>query len=330
MNKFIRAAQTSQSLSLAAMEEASRFGLREAGIEHLFLALVLNEQSAGRALRELGIGIDNARLAVVEQHNEQLAALGVEASFPAAGQIVFHQTDGYGWSPRARDLIAKAGGKNKAGDAAAVLRELVAEPSGLISDILGRLGTTSGTLLEVLDEAESPNGNPTTALATEKGRATMSIETFVPASLDEVWNFLADPEQIPQWDSSIGAVNQIAGHSPIPGALWEGTAPTSYPDGKPAQIKPRFRRRRIELVTAQPPGRISWNFGYPDVARNNPVMMDFFLISATGGTQIHITKTWSRSPGWRNLLARPLRPIQKFLLWISLFQTGSAISRSFR
>src|SRR5690606_15273926 len=128
----------------------------------------LNEQSAGRVLRELGIGIDNARLAVVEQHNEQLAALGIEASFPAAGQIVFHQTDGYGWSPRARDLIAKAGGKNKAGDAAAVLRELVAEPSGLISDILGRLGTTSGTLLEVLDEAESPNGNPTTALATEK------------------------------------------------------------------------------------------------------------------------------------------------------------------
>ena len=41
MNKLVRAAQTSQSLSLAAMEEASRRGLREADIEHLFLALVI-------------------------------------------------------------------------------------------------------------------------------------------------------------------------------------------------------------------------------------------------------------------------------------------------
>ncbi|STX14066.1 Uncharacterised protein [Kytococcus sedentarius] len=40
MNKLVRAAQTSQSLSLAAMEEASRLGLREADIDHLFLALV--------------------------------------------------------------------------------------------------------------------------------------------------------------------------------------------------------------------------------------------------------------------------------------------------
>lgn len=53
MNKLVRAAQTSQSLSLAAMEEASRLGLREADIDHLFLALVINDQSAGRALREL-------------------------------------------------------------------------------------------------------------------------------------------------------------------------------------------------------------------------------------------------------------------------------------
>ena len=41
MSKFVRAAQTSQSLSLAAMEEASRAGLRVADLEHLVLALVI-------------------------------------------------------------------------------------------------------------------------------------------------------------------------------------------------------------------------------------------------------------------------------------------------
>lgn len=329
MNKLVRAAQTSQSLSLAAMEEASRLGLREADIDHLFLALVINDQSAGRALRRLGIDIDSARRAVVEQHNQQLAALGVEASFPQAGQIVFHETDGYEWSPRARDLIAKSGGKGKAGDAAAVLRELIAEPSGLMTDILGRLGATSDAVLKALDESDSP-AEPTRAGSTKvKGRTAGVIETFVPAPIDDVWTLLADPARIPEWESSIGVVDQT-GQDPTPGTRWEGTAPTNYPDGKPAKIKPQFRRRSIELVTAQPPGTIAWSFGYPDAARSNSVLTEFALMSTVGGTQVQISRSWSRRRGWRRLVAFPLRPIQKFLVWISLFQTGSAISRTFR
>ena len=85
MNKFVRAAQTSHSLSLAAMEEASREGLRAADIEHMFLALVIDAQPAGHALRSLGIDLDSARRAVKEQHDAQLASLGIEASFPEAG-----------------------------------------------------------------------------------------------------------------------------------------------------------------------------------------------------------------------------------------------------
>ena len=95
MSKFVQAAQTSQVLSLTALEEASRQGLREADIEHLFLALVLSDQVAGRVLREMGIGIDDARRAVREQHDAQLASLGVRAVLPDPGRIVFHETDGY-------------------------------------------------------------------------------------------------------------------------------------------------------------------------------------------------------------------------------------------
>ena len=99
----------------------------------------------------MGISLDAARQAVEEQREAQLDSLGIDTSFPEAGRIVFHETDGYEWSPRALDLITKSSGKNKAGDAATVLRGLVAEPSGLISEILDRLGTTSDALLKQLD-----------------------------------------------------------------------------------------------------------------------------------------------------------------------------------
>ncbi|MFT4280831.1 Clp protease N-terminal domain-containing protein [Microbacterium sp.] len=155
MSKFVRAAQTSQSLSLVAMEEASRLGVREADIEHLLLALVLNDQNAGRALRSLGVDIEAARQAVAEQHDTHLASLGIDAEFPAPGRIVFHETDGYQWRKRASDLLARSAGKGRDGDAGAVLRELLIEPSGLIVDILERLGVTPQRVREELDRRPS-------------------------------------------------------------------------------------------------------------------------------------------------------------------------------
>ena len=329
MNKLVRAAQTSQSLSLAAMEEASRLGLREADIEHLFLALVINDQSAGRALRSTGINLGAARQAVGEQHEAQLTSLGIAASFPEAGRIVFHETDGYEWSPRALDLITKSSGKNKKGDAAAVLRELVAEPSGLIAEILDRLATTPDALLKQLDQMESPAENTKPVPAKMKGRISGSSEMFVSAPMEKVWEFLADPTRIPEWEPSIGSIEHN-GQEPSLGAIWQGLAPTSHPDGKPVKIKPQFRRRSIKLVAAHRQDRIAWSFAHPDVARSSSVLTEFTLVNTSGGTQIQITKSWSRRHGWRSLAAWPLRPIQKFLAWITLFQTGSAISRAFR
>ncbi|MGP6171618.1 Clp protease N-terminal domain-containing protein [Microbacterium sp. A204] len=329
MSKFVRAAQTSQSLSLAAMEEASRLGLREADIEHMFLAMVINDQSAGRALRSLGIDLDSARRAVEKQHEMQLASLGIDASFPEAGRIVFHETDGYEWSKRASDLIAKSGGKGKAGDAAAVLRELVAEPSGLIADILDHLGTTPDALLEHLEQFASPGGAAMPAAAKVKGRTSVSIETFACAPMEAVWELLADPARIPEWEPGIGVIDH-ASRDATPGTVWQGFAPTSYPDGKPVKVRPKFHRRSIELIAAHQPGSIAWSFGYPDAARSNPILTEFALVTTTGGTQLQIRKSWSRRHGWRGLIALLLRPIQKLFVWIALFQTGSAISRTFR
>lgn len=329
MNRLVRAAQTSHSLSLAAMEEASRVGIREADIEHLFLALVITDQSAGRALRNAGITIDRARHAVAEQHQEQLASLGVGATLPKAGRIVFHETDGYDWTVRAREIISQSSGKGKAGDSAAVLRELLAEPSGFMADVLGRLGTTPDDVLEILDATDSAPASTTPAIPTRKDWIASSTEVFVPAPAEEVWELLADPTQIPIWEPSIGITDHNA-HELTPVAIWTGYAPTSYPDGKPAKIKPQFRRRSIELTSSNRPRTVEWSFGYPDASRSNSMSTQFTLANTTGGTQVHIVRSWSRRKGWRGALALPLRPIQKFLIWMSLSQTGSALSRAFR
>ncbi|WP_311245722.1 Clp protease N-terminal domain-containing protein [Microbacterium sp. WCS2018Hpa-23] len=329
MSKFVRVAQTSQSLSLAAMEEASRLGLRTADIEHLFLALVINDQAAGRALRDIGIDLDAARRAVEEQHAAQLASLGIEASFPEAGRIVFHETDGYAWTKRASDLIARSAEKDKAGDAAAVLRELVDEPSGMIADILGRLGATPAALLDQLDAVDASRRAIAPIAPAASGRITGSTETFVPAPIEQVWDYLAEPMNVPQWQMSVGSIEHAQQDAAV-GAVWSGLARERRPDGKPVKVKPKFRRRSIELVTAHRPDTIAWIFTYPDAPRSTPVLTDFALTHTNGGTQVSITSSWSRRSGWRRVVGLPLRPIQRFIVWITLFQIGSAISRAFR
>lgn len=329
MSKFVRVAQTSQSLSLAAMEEASRLGLRTADIEHLFLALVITDQSAGRAVRDLGIDLDTARRAVEEQHAAQLASLGIEASFPEAGRIVFHETDGYEWSKRAADLIARSADKDKAGDAAAVLRELVAEPSGLIAGILERLGTDPAALLEQLDALDSSKPATAPAAAAVRGRISGSTETFVPAPIERVWDYLAEPTNIPHGEMSVGSIEDARQDAAV-GAVWTGLARERRPDGKPVKVRPKFRRRRIELVAARRSERIAWSFAYPDAPRSSSALTEFSLAPTNGGTQVSITTSWSRRPGWRRVVGLPLRPIQKFIVWITLFQTGGALSRAFR
>lgn len=257
MSRFVRAAQTTQSLSLAAMEEASRAGLRVADLEHLFLALVISDQPAGGALRSMGIDLDGARRAVEEERAAQLASLGIEASFPEAGRIVFHETDGYEWSKRASDLIARSISRDDKGDAAAVLRELVTEPSGLIASILDRLGATPRAVLDRLAPFDVPvEGTATTSGKTE-GCVTGSIETFVAAPIEEVWRFLVDPRAIPDWEMSIGTIDH-GDQDPIPGMVLRGLAPVRRPDGKPLTVKPRFRRRSIELVAAHRPERMAY------------------------------------------------------------------------
>lgn len=108
MSKLSRSAATAQKLSITAMEEASRFGQRTADIDHLLIALTVNEETAGQILRSLGVTIEATREAVSAENTHQLASLGIHADLPSAGPIVFHQTSGYEWSNRGSEIFKRA------------------------------------------------------------------------------------------------------------------------------------------------------------------------------------------------------------------------------
>lgn len=343
MSKFTEMAATSHALSLAAMEEASRYGQRTTDIDHLLLALTVNEQTAGQVLRSLGITLAAARDAVTAQHNAQLASLGVEATMPEPGRIAFNETGGYEWSERSLQILKRSTERGRTGHdvafarssspAARVLRELVTEPSGVIEDLLGRLGSSPEAVLERLDEAE---GIPAHASRSTNDSLTGVSQAFVPAAMTDVWQLLADPARISEWDPWVGVVElDESAAPPAPGVCWTALAPTAGPDGKAVRIKPKWRRQRVELLALQPESVIAWRTTFPDADRANSRDVRIELSPAAGGTTLHITLAFVRHPGRpRSLPGRLLKPalgpFYRWTLWLQLSQIGGAIGRVFR
>ncbi|WP_104164908.1 Clp protease N-terminal domain-containing protein [Arthrobacter sp. SX1312] len=346
MSRFTRYATTSQSLSLIAMEEASRRGSREADLEDLFLALVLNDQPAGQVLRELGITVHTARAAVEEHQKDQIASLGISADLPPSGDIVFHETGGYAWSKRASDLIGRAGRKGRTADASAVLRELMNEPSGLIADLLRRLNTTPAAVLTELARNPAMVTTGEEDRAPHRGKLSGVCESFIPAPVEDVWALLSDPARIPEWEPAIGTVESPTNTTDSTaeptttaepgdqraqvGGVWTAYAQTTHPNGKPLKVSDKFRRRTLELIRADQHTHISWRFTHPDSTTSLPIITSFDLTPTTGGTQLSTAMTWARRRGWRSLLSPGLRPLQRFLIWVRLSQISGSISRTFR
>ncbi|MFF8893054.1 SRPBCC family protein [Brevibacterium casei] len=329
MSRFTDSASTSYSLSILAMEEASRVGQREADIDHLFLALTVSEQTAGQVLRSLGITIDDAREAVAAQHAEQLAGLGIRTDPPAPGRIVFHETEGYEWGDRALRILQAANGSGKRGDAAAVLRDLVVEPSGMIESILTRLGTSSEAVLAELDRVERLSDRP--AGSTSADALSGTVAAFVPAPIDDVWRLLSDASRLPDWDPTIGSVEDGTAATSA-GQSWAARTRSTRRDGTPVTVKPHVVNQRVEAAEVDEPRFIEWRATYPDAARANARRTSISLEPAAGGTQLHIEYAWVRTSTSlvRRLLGLALRPLQRFLIWIQLGQLRAGISRAFR
>ncbi|KJQ55841.1 SRPBCC family protein [Microbacterium sp. SA39] len=330
MNRFAVMASTSQTLSIAAMEEASRLGQREADLDHLLLALTLSTHPAGQVLRASGVTLDAVRLAIAEQRAVELESIGISAEASTEpGPIDFHQTGGYEWSARCLEILSRASSRGKNGDAESVLRELLNDRSGLIDDLLARVGTSSAALVSRLDEvADLAVHRPRSG---GRGEASGFTETFVPASVAEVWDLLSRPARMPEWDVLCGRVELPEGvDTASAGASWASIAPERRPDGRPLRIRPRFARRRVETLAVDTEALIAWRFSYPGAPRSIPMRVTIALTPAAGGTQLEIALAWRRSRGWRQIVGFPMRPLQRFAIWIQLTHISGGISRVFR
>lgn len=323
MSRFAAAAATMQTLSLAAMEEASRVGVHDADLEHLFLALTLDPGDGGQVLRAAGVTLDAARAAIAAEQRERLASLGVAAAPPREERIVFHETDGYAWTDRAASVLAEASNGPADGGSAGVLRRLVAEPSGTIEALLRRLSLDGDDLRTRLDEVATLRRASRAAAPATRG-ASGSLSAFIPAPLDAVWALVGDGARLSEWDAAVAAV------SPTDDGGWAATAPTEAPDGRPLRMKPERRRLRIRPEGVEPPVAVTWRLSYPDARRSNERVVRFVLEPAAGGTQAHITCGWERTDGRRSLIGRLLRPLARLLIFVQLTQISSGVSRVFR
>ena len=344
MSKFTQVASTGLTLSIAAGEEASRIGDGKVDVEHVFLALVISEGRAGRALRDLGITLDGARTAVTDMHRDQLASLGITAEIPSEGRIRFLEQGGRDWNERALKLLTEAGGPRKAGDTAAVLQETLSEPSGVVEDILARLGTTPEEVRARLDAttpavenggAANDDGEP--GAHGQRTRRLMgshtlarSLTVFVPAAPDDVWALVSDAMRIPEWDLGIGTITPE-------GSVWEGRARTVAHDGRRLKVKPALRRQMIERIAADARHHVEWLMSYPDAPRGNRRSIIVDIAPATGGSDVTVRFAWvkgSGPTGFRKLVA-PLtrllaRPFVRFVVWTQALSLTGGISRALR
>ncbi|MDO5645205.1 MAG: Clp protease N-terminal domain-containing protein [Dermabacter sp.] len=336
MNKASIHLDTLHRLSITAGEEASRLGERTMDIDHLFLALTLSDQTAGQVLRSLGLTLDAARRALAEQREDALATLGLTLDAPEPGPITYADGGDYAWSDRAQAVLRRsteknhAAGRKKPGDAAAILRALLDEPSGLITDLVQRMGGGPEAIVHALDGAESLTIHRTTPATTTGYLST--AEAFLPAPIATVWALLADPARRPEWDEAVESIEVPQEAEVLPGDAWLAHAPTHLPSGKPLAIKPELARQSVEVTAIVPRTHVAWTVSYPDSATANQRVTVFDLEAAAGGTQVWITHGWQPRAGRK---PRPVRrallsPLVKASLWFQVRSVASAVSRALR
>ncbi|WP_427869149.1 Clp protease N-terminal domain-containing protein [Leucobacter luti] len=333
MNRILGPIAEAQAYTLAAMEEASKTGQRLVGVDHLFLALTLNEGVAGQVLRGAGATLERSRAAIRDMRAEQLAGLGITAPDPE-GDIDFHSTGGYDLGEPVNEVLKRATARKQKGDTPAVLRALIAEPSGVVDEILERLGIAPGEVLSLLDDAEGLSHSAAGA-SRERDLVAGRYRAFIPAAVPEVWALLADPERLPEWDNLVaraeGPAGAEPGSGPAVGDVSYAWMSTHSADGKQLKSRPEYRNMRSEVIACDPEREIAWRLDYPDAPKANARRLEITLEHAAGGTQLAFLLAWERNPGRRrtplNLLARPL---YRFFVWMQLTQLSAGISRAFR
>jgi len=249
MSRYVDLMSRTQRLLVTAGEEASRFGLPDADIDHLFLAVLLSDSTAGEALRRSGITLDTARDAVARYHTCQLQSLGLTTSLPEHDSVAKSpQPQGSNWTHRTQIVLNSVKLKDSDELEAQVLRNLLNEPSGVIAGILESLEVTPARIDAELATLTAPPAHNSAHSADSPEAAE---HFYIPAAPDPVMRFLLDPNNMKFWGPQY-AVVEFHGdpHNPLPGDTWTGhtsevpewehrTLPAATDGRAPSVISPR-------------------------------------------------------------------------------------------
>ncbi len=313
-----------QALVIAAAEEATRDGRRTPDIEHVLLALTLDDTDAGIALRSAGVTLATTRVAIAEQRRHDLAAVGVDAPPEAPGRAEFPET-GAEPTERANAVIRRAFEQPRGSLLA--LEALLDDPSGLIAAVLARTGSSTDAVRAAI--ATLDRTPPAIAeRSTDPLIATRSA--FVPAPPAEVWTLVSDPTRIPEWDPILATVEEDGAGG------WTATATTTSPNGTPSRVRPSTDVQHVDLVECIEPHHVAYRFTYPADPRFNSRRITIDVAPTAGGSRITMELAWERSAvrSTARAAGRILRPLLRPLARLSVAtQTrhlASGISRVFR
>ncbi|WZH35769.1 MAG: Clp protease N-terminal domain-containing protein [Microbacterium enclense] len=315
MSKLTTAFATTHRLWVASMEEASRGGGKNAGTDHLLLALTLDDGTAGQVLRASGVTIDRAREAVATQHREQLGSLGVDVEPAIAGPIALGDPAGYDWTEPARTVMTQATTVGETGDSVAVLRALLDEPSGFVAAVLERLDTSAASVRELLSQAAAL---PASAdVATSDDPFHRSTTAFIPATPDATWALISDARRLVEWDAVADSVT--AGSA--------GTWVAHSKEGMSGDLGPQHF-----TVDADDSRRVAhWTFWWPaSKRRTNTRHVILALEPAASGTSLRVDATWETAGARRRWWLPIARPFFRALLWFQVTRVASSVSAALR
>lgn len=270
----------------AANQEALRAGHAEVDSDHLLLGLLVVDGPAAAVLRDLGIGLAQARDAAAGVAEDDLQPLRED---PTTAGVLDRQASawpelpapprpGLAWLPATgRARLAGAPLGRRAPDTE-VLQLLLSDPHGPAGRVLARLGVDvaqvrAGLAAGAVGPAitTAPAGDATTANQGTDARGadagpgerwTTSVSTTVAVEPSRLWALLTDDSRRPTWDTEVAAVE------PIDDTTFDAVPPLVVDDPVRAASAGiadlRTTYRRTSLVEGE---HVQWQIDYPGRGR---------------------------------------------------------------
>ena len=324
MNRVTDALSRWQQTVTAAQEEAYRAGHAEVDLDHLVVALAALGGPAGESLRAAGVSLDEARSAAAKVHADRLSGVGVTVTPTPPRALDVLPTPALPLSARADRALRQVG--ELSADDRSVLRTLVDEPSGLVTELLAVLDVTPDAVRAAADAwrpASAPSGRLHADDPADRPWRTLTCDGWVPAPPERVWALLTDPTRRTEWDTWYTSVAEQPDGSLL--CVLRG-------DDDGGKRVPADMRRQLLTVVARDEGRlVEWEFARPDRDDGAAIQRLAVALSPSGdGTRLDVTVRWLPRSGWRAFVGLVLRPVGRWMYRQMVLQKIGGISRALR